>query len=89
MKNMEVIKQQQKASKMIKNLVSKDADELKKEGDQAYIKKELKNKGLIEAYDNKKLKSKSLIKQAKSLKEEKNKNKNKSKDKKPESKIKN
>ena len=77
MKNVEVIKQQQKSSKIIKNLVSQSVEDLKKEGDMAYLLKEAKNKSLIEAYENKKLKSKELIKQAKALKEEKNKAKKK------------
>lgn len=65
--------QNRKNSNMIRNVKSLDVDKLKEIGDSHYEEKANYENSLVEAYKNKKLKSKDLIKQARTIKAEKDK----------------
>jgi len=59
---------------LIKNTKKLSLEDLKKEGDEAYMKKEAVDSFILTGYENKKLKSKALIKKGKLLASKKKEN---------------
>ena len=59
---------EQRAAKIIRNALSKNYEDLKKESNAAYEAAEVRKASLLQAYEDKKLKSKALIKEAQAIK---------------------